>query len=145
MEEMGTGENIIEDNDTLFISEIENKVILPYKASELKEILASDENDYCDIQTIINEKYTIPLLHYRYAGISRFRETFALMREKEKASLFDSLDLALELMGKRFLHPAIITACEDLDQLDIYLDCLETNELDDFPFFKIKYALCCKQ
>lgn len=141
LEEIRIGENIIEDNDTLLISEIQNKVILPYKVSELKEILTSDENDYSDIQTIIDEKYTVPLTNYKNASISRYRETFVLMREKEKASLFDSLDLALELMKNRYVHPAIITACKDLDQLDIYLDCLETNELDDFPFFKIKYEL----
>ncbi len=141
LEEMGIGENIIEDNDTLLISEIQNKVILPYKVSEVKEILASDENDYTDIQTIVDEKYTLPLSYYKYANISRFRETFVLMREKEKASLLDSLDLSLELMRNRYVHPAIITACKDSDWLDIYLDCIETNELDDFPFFRIKYEL----
>lgn len=141
LKEMRIDENIIEDNNILLISEIQNKVILPYKVSELKEILTSDENNYSDIQTIIDEKYTVPLENYKYSSISRYRETFALMRQKEKASLFDSLDLALELMKNRYVHPAIITACKNLDQLDIYLDCLETNELDDFPFFKIKYEL----
>ncbi len=141
LEEVKVEENIIEDNNTLLISEIQNKVILPYKVSELKKILTSDENDYSDIQTIIDEKYTVPLVYYKYASISRFRETFALMREREKASLFDSLDLAFELMKNRYVHPAIITACKDSDQLDVYLDCLETNELDDFPFFKIEYEL----
>lgn len=141
LEELETDENMVKDNDTLLISEIQNKVILPYKVSELKEILISNENNYSDIQEIIDRKYTFPLIHYKNASISRYRETFVLMREKEKASLFDSLDLALELMRNRYVHPAIITACKDLDQLDIYLDCLETNELDDFPFFKIKYEL----
>lgn len=141
LEELKTNENIEKDNDILFISEIQNKVILPYKVSELKKLLASDENNYNDIEEIIEEKYTVPLIHYKKASISRYRETFVLMREKEKASLLDSLDLALELMRNRYVHPAIITACRNLDQLDIYLDCLETNELDDFPFFKIKYEL----
>lgn len=141
LEEMKIDENIIEDNNTLLISEIQNKVILPYTVSELKEILTSAENNYSDFQTIIDEKYTVPLVHYRYASISRYRETFVLMREKEKATLLDSLDLAFELMKNRYVHPAIITACKNSDQLDVYLDCLETNELDDFPFFKIKYEL----
>lgn len=141
LEEMRIDGSIIEDNDTLLISEIQNKVILPYKVSDIKEILTSDENNYTDIETIINEKYIVPLSYYKYANISRFRETFILMRDKEKASVLDSLDLALELMRNRYVHPAIITACKDSDQLDIYLDCLETNELEDFPFFKIKYEL----
>lgn len=130
-----------EDNNTLLISEIQNKVVLPYKASEIEEMLANQENDYSDAQAIIEERYTVPLAHYRYACISRFREAFVLMREREKASIFDSLDLALEMTWKRYVHPAIITACKDSDQLDIYLDCLETNELDDFPFFQIEYEL----
>lgn len=131
----------LEDNNTLLISEIQKRVILPYKASEIEKILVNQENDYSDAQAIIEERYTVPLAHYRYACISRFREAFVLMREREKASLVDSLDLALEMMGKRYVHPAIITACKDSDQLDIYLDCLETNELDDFPFFQIQYEL----
>ena len=45
------------------------------------------------------------------------------------------------MMKKRYLHPAIITACRNLDELDVYLDCLEKNELDDFKIFKIKYEL----
>ena len=37
------------------------------------------------------------------------------------------------------LNPAVIAACRDLDELDIYLDCLDDNELDKFSCFKIKY------
>lgn len=145
MEENKIEDNKIENNPVLFISEIQNKVILPYQLSEVKEIVGSNENNYPDIQTIIEERYTVPLMRYQYACISRFRETFVLMREKEKASLWDSIDLALELMGKRYVHPAIITACKDAEQLDIYLDCLETNELEDFPFFKVQYELFVKK
>ena len=44
-------------------------------------------------------------------------------------------------MKKRFLHPAIISACRNLNELDVYIDCLDKNELDDFKIFKIKYEL----
>ena len=37
------------------------------------------------------------------------------------------------------LHPAIISACKTLEELDIYLDCLEDNELEKFSCFKIIY------
>ena len=37
------------------------------------------------------------------------------------------------------LHPAVITACKNLNELDIYLSCLEFNELEDFRFFKVVY------
>lgn len=130
-----------ENNNTLIISEIQNKVLLPYKYEELIEILNNKDNNYDNVKTIIEEMYTIPLDNYKHAFISRYKEAYNLMRRKEKASLLDSIDLAFELMRKRFVHPAIITACKNLDQLDVYLDCLETNELDDFPFFKIIYEI----
>ncbi len=141
LEKVDIFENVIKDNNTLLISEVQNKVILPYKISEIKEIFMNNKNEYKNLQDVIDKKYTIPLVNYKYASISRYRETFKLMREREKASLLDSFDLAFEMFGKRYVYPAIIAACKDLDQLDIYLDCLETNELDDFPFFKINYEL----
>ena len=45
------------------------------------------------------------------------------------------------MMKKRFLHPAIISACRSLKDLDVYLDCLDKNEIDDFKVFKIKYEV----
>lgn len=130
-----------QDNNVLLISEIQNEVILPYKIEELNKILENSDNEYKSIQEIIDKKYKIPLINYKCSMISRFREAFNLMKEKENSSFMDAIDLAFELMGNRYLHPAIITACENLDQLDVYLDCLNTNELEDFPFFKIKYEL----
>ena len=38
--------NGIENNDTLLISEIENKVVLPYTAKEVTEILHNNLNKY---------------------------------------------------------------------------------------------------
>ena len=39
------------------------------------------------------------------------------------------------------LNPIIISACRNLDELDIYLDCLEENELDDFTCFEIRFEV----
>ena len=39
------------------------------------------------------------------------------------------------------LNPIIIAACRNLDELDIYLDCLETNQLYDFKCFEIKFEV----
>ena len=47
--------------------------------------------------------------------------------------------LGIELMFETNLHPAIISACKNLEELDIYLDCLEDNELEKFSCFKIIY------
>ena len=63
------------------------------------------------------------------------------MRKKEKASLMDSLDFALDLAFNFKLNPAIILACKDMEQLDTYLDCLELNELSKFDYFKIEYEI----
>lgn len=129
------------DNNILIISEVKGKVFLPYKVQELKEKLENSENKYKDIQDIIEKEYTISLEKYKNAAISRFKETFKFMKEKENSSFLDAVDLSFELMLKRFLHPAIITACKNLDELDVYLDCLDKNELEEFPFFEIKYEL----
>lgn len=63
------------------------------------------------------------------------------MRKKEKASIIESLSLALELYFNTSLNPAIITACKNLDELDTYLDCLSENALDKFSIFNIKYEI----
>lgn len=63
------------------------------------------------------------------------------MKHKEKASFAKALDLALELIFKYNLNPAVISACKNLDELDIYLDCLEDMQLNDFKIFDIKYEI----
>jgi len=122
------------DNNTLLISEIQNKVVLPFSVSELEKDLEENTN-YTDLQDIIDTKYTIPLDKYKNAALARFKEAYNLMRKKENASITSSLDLALELTFNNLLNPAIITACKNLDELDIYLDYLSSNELDKFKIF----------
>ncbi len=128
------------DNTTLLISEVQNRVILPYKISELKKTLKRNTN-YKNIQELVNDKYIFPLTNFKNSSTSRFKEGFYLMRKKEKASLFDSLDLAFEVTFNNSLNPAIIAACKNLDELDTYLDCLSANELDKFNCFEIKYEM----
>lgn len=128
------------DNNTLLISEIQNKVLLPFSVSELEKELAENTH-YTSLQDIIDTKYTIPLDKYKNAALARFKEAYNLMRKKEKASISSSLDLALELTFNNLLNPAIITACKNLDELDIYLDYLSSNELNKFDIFEIKYEM----
>lgn len=134
----------ITDNLLLRISEKENKVFLPYKINELQKKLSENKN-YKSIQEIIDNEYIISLDKYKSPIISRFRESYNLMKNKERASLFDSLDLALELCFNSLLNPAVISACKNIDELDIYLDCLNSNELDKFKLFEIKYDLLPKK
>lgn len=131
----------ITDNDTLTISEMQNKVFLPYKVRELEKILKENPEKYDSVQDVIDKLYVVSLDRYKNSTFSRFKEAYHLMREKEKASFSEALDLALEVTFKYNLNPAIITACKNLDELDVYLDCLEGNELDDFKIFNIKYDI----
>ena len=130
--------------NTLVISEMQNKVILPYKISEINELLFNNTDKYSSIEDVIEKKYTLPMEKYKFSAISRFKEAYRLVKEKEHKSKFKAFSLASELFGNYNLHPAIITACKSLDELDIYLACLDDNSLCDFPFFDIKYEIAPK-
>ena len=131
------------DNDTLLISETQSKVVLPYKINDIEKILEKNKK-YSTIQDVIDGEYTFPIDKYKNSSKSRFKEAYNLMRKKEKASVFDSLSLATEVIFNSSLNPAVITACNNLDQLDVYLDCLSSNELDKFNYFKVKYEIMPK-
>lgn len=127
--------------NTLIISETSHKVFLPYYLSDLKEILKDNSEKYSSIDDLINKKYTIPISHYKNPFVSRFKEAFKLMRNKEKSSIIDAFELGTELMFESNLYPAIITACKNLDELDIYLDYLDSGETDKFKCFNIEFEL----
>ena len=139
-----SNENDIIDNPTLLISEIQNKVVLPYTISDLQKHLDSNKK-YSSLQDVIDKIYTVPIDKYKNSLKSRFKEAYNLMRKKEKSSILDSLNLAIELSFNNLLNPAIITACKNLDELDVYLDCLSSNELDKFNLFDIKYEILPKK
>lgn len=130
-------ETLVEN--TLIISETNKTVTLPYKISELKNLLRNNSEKYNSLSDIILDKYTIPISEYKFSALSRFKEAYRLVINKEHGSKKQALNLAFELFSNYNLHPAIITACKNLNELDIYLSCLEFNELEDFRFFKIVY------
>ena len=132
-------DDIITDNNVLLISEKKAQVILPYKVEDLEKILKSSKNKYKNLRDLINENYVIPLEKYKNSSVARFREAFNLMKRKEKSSFLKALEIAFELMFKYELHPAIISACKNSDELDVYLDCLYEEELELFKIFEIKY------
>lgn len=127
--------------NTLVISEVQKRVILPYNINTVKDILLNDPQGYSSLQGVINKIYTRSIDYYRFSAISRFKEAYKLVREREKSSKVKALGLAFELFLNYNLHPAIITACKSLDELDVYLACLEDNTLEDFQFFDIKYEI----
>ena len=132
------------DSNVLLISETQSKVVLPYKIEDVNKILEINKK-YTTVQEVIDGEYTLPIEKYKNPSKSRFKEAYNLMRKKEKASVFDSLSLATEVIFNSSLNPAVITACNTLNELDVYLDCLSSNELDKFNFFKVKYEIVPKK
>ncbi len=126
-------------NNTLIISEEEQKVYLPYSIEEVTKDFNSAPDRYNSITDLIAKKYVLPFSLYKNPARARFREAYKLMRKKQHSSITAALALAIELMFDSHLNPAIITACKNLDELDIYLDCLDDNELDKFTCFGIVY------
>ena len=129
------------DNNILIISEKDQKAYLPFLYSEIKDIYYNSNDKYKTIQEVIDDLYVVSLDKFKNSTISRFKESFDLIKKKEKGSFTKALDLGLELMFKYELNPIIIASCRNLEELDIYLDCLEENELQDFPCFEIKFEV----
>ena len=131
----------IEDNPILLISEVQNKVLLPYLGEEVESFLKNENSTYNTEQDFIEKKFTRNLDDFKNPFSSRFKEAYDLVTKRDNYSKFDGIRLGIELFGKKYLHPAIIAACRNTDELDVYLDCLEKNELSDFKIFEIKYEV----
>lgn len=123
--------------NTLIISEAKGKIFLPYTLSSINNILENNLNKYSSLEDLIEKEYTLPFDSFKFPAIARFREAFNLIRKKEKKSIREAFDLGIELIFNYNLHPAIITACKNLDELDAYLEYLENNETNKFNCFKI--------
>ena len=126
-------------NNCLIISDEDQKVYLPYSFDEVDKKFNSHPNKYESITDLIETEYIKPATIYKNPFTARFREAYKLMRRKQRASIGAALALGIELAFETHLHPAIITACKNLEELDIYLDCLDDNELDKFSCFNIIY------
>lgn len=131
--------NISYPEKTLVISEIDGKVFLPYENKHINSVMCNNEFGMQVEQEVIDKFYTLPISNYKSSSLSRFKESYKLIREREKGSISQALELGIELFGNYKLHPAIITACKNLNELDVYLSCLEYDEVDDFKFFKIDF------
>ncbi len=132
-----TLKNLIED--TLFISERENKVVFPYKISELQQIYDSNPSKYSSLLDVAKDYFAKPLDDYKFAPFARFREAYKLVIERAHGNKIAAVKLAKELFSNYNLNPAVIAACKSLRELDVYLSCLEYDELEDFHFFKVAY------
>jgi len=128
----------VQENDTLLISEKQEKVYLPYTLSELAEYTKDTEKS---LEDVIRENFVISLNTFKNPTISRFKETYNLAKNKSNYSSFKSLNFAFEVMFKRSVNPAIVVACKNVDELKDYLTCLKEQKLDLFKAFKIKYEI----
>ncbi len=75
------------DNNTLVVSEKEQKAYLPFFYSKVKEIYQNSKNIYETLQDVVDNLYVIPLDKFKNSAISRFRESFYLVRNKENGSV----------------------------------------------------------
>ena len=60
LKEENKSANLIKDNGVLLISEIQDKVILPYTAEEVQAIIDDENNYYRNAEEVIEAKFTRP-------------------------------------------------------------------------------------
>ena len=132
----------IQNNNTLIISEKDNKVFLPYTVSEIQSYIEKYPKEYKSLEYVINKEFILPLDYYtKHPSLARFREAYSLIRDREAKSVFDALKYALNIMFKYDLNPAIISACKTEEALNLYIECLENKDLSKFNLFKIEFRL----
>jgi hypothetical protein len=131
----------VKDNDTLIISEKTNKVFLPYTVLELEEYYKEYPNEYNSLTDVINQEYIVSLDKYKNQTISRFRETYCLMRDIEMKSKIEAFKIAVSVMFNSKLNPAIISGCKSEEQFKKYIYCAEHNNMDEFKEFKIVFDM----
>lgn len=132
----------IQNNNTLIISEKDNKVFLPYTVSEIESYMEKYPKEYKSLEYVINKEFILPLDYYtKHPSLARFREAYSLIRDREAKSVFDALKYALSVMFEYDLNPAIISACKTEEALNLYIECLENKDLSKFNLFKIEFRL----
>ncbi len=126
----------LKDNNVLLISRKDGMVYLPYNIQEIIDYKKYNKINL-SIEEIIDEKYIIPIRYYKNKQKARYAETYDLMRNKSRESIANSIKTAYEISQNEKIHPAIITACKNKDELDTYIQCLQNNS--KFKIFDIKY------
>jgi len=130
------------ESNMLLISEKMGKVFLPYKEADIQSYLLSYPEDYTSYNDVIDKEYILPLgIFMKNQTLSRFREMYDLIRNKELKSMIEAMRISTKFMFKYDLNPAIIAACNTKDELDEYLRCLSENRLEKFNAFDIKFEL----
>lgn len=134
--------DIKKNNNILLISEQEKSVYLPYSEKEILQYLEQFPDKYFSFEDVVEKEFITSIEHFNQSPIlSRFRETYTLIRDRESKSILEAFELAIKIMFASNLNPAIIAACKTQKQLENYLHCLEHNKLNDFKDFFILYRI----
>lgn len=134
----------LQDNNSLIISEKDGLVYLPFKVEDLKKEYIEKHKKYKGLIDLINHEYILPINKYKNTVTSRFKEAYSLMVNKEKESALSGLELGLEVAFNYSLHPAVISACKSLNELDEYLDALDAKDMSSFKRFKVEFEVLPK-
>ena len=134
----------LQDNNNLIISEKDGLVYLPFKVEDLKKEYIEKHKKYKGLIDLINHEYILPINKYKNTVTSRFKEAYSLMVNKEKESALSGLELGLEVAFNYSLHPAVISACKSLNELDEYLDALDAKDMSSFKRFKVEFEVLPK-
>ena len=134
--------NVKEDNNCLLVSEKSKRVYLPYSKKEVLEYLEKYPTDYKSFEDVVKKEFIYPIDFYsKHPVVSRFRETYTLVRDREAKSIVDAFKVAMDVMFRYDLNPAIIAACKSQEQLENYLNCLNNKTLSEFKDFEIKFEV----
>ena len=125
------------EEKTLVICKDDDIAILPYSFTDLEEFFSDNPEKYSSIQDIIEQEYTVSLKDYENTSFARYKEAYKLAKDKSNLSLPQSVTYAKKLLLENDVLPIVIASCKNIDELDNYLDCLDSNKLEDFKYFKI--------
>ena len=142
--EIATKETVTEsddNNDTservLFISYKENYAILPYSTKDLEEFFSNNPEKYSSLQDIIDKEYTISLENYKFDSSSVYDECINVAKKSKNYNTIKAMKFANNIRKIENVNPLIIKACRNLDEIELYIDFLEKNNLSNFTLFKI--------
>ena len=135
-------EDVKVPENTLLISEKYDNVYLPYTSEEIANI--KKEHSSFTVNEILDKYYSRNIKEFKSPIISRFKEAYKLAKKKEHLTTAQASNLGFELCLKSNLHPAIISACNSIDELDSYLDCLDRNKVSEFDCFNIDFDVAPK-
>ena len=124
-------------NRELIINKSLGIAILPYSAADLDEVFLDNPEQYSSIEDIINQIYTVDLKDFENTSFSRYKEAFKLAKEKSNYTFSQATNFAKRFLVESDVTTIIIAACQNVEELEFYIECLNNNKPHDFHFFKI--------